>query len=267
MLQGTLPVSACTSSLDAPFGTSEMQPVREPCPTCGSRWHAIGACMEVDVEALIVEEKKKLVRDYSKIKVPAGCTLLDMIRPVREAVPNATVRLPKKIIDSDLTCAICMNVICEAMTITDCLHRFCSDCISQSLRLSKRECPSCRTPVTRHQLVRDTDFDLIITKMYSDVSTLRDLQDIKAAEFCTSDNIKVISEDLKERLEQQVQLTAAGGRTLTDSPSNAPEAGVVEIVSAPKSVGKCLCIICVLSDRDTLSKVSTHLHFPPLEMR
>jgi hypothetical protein len=40
--------------------------------------------------------------------------------------------------------------------------------------------------------------------MYTDVSGLRDLQDIKAAEFCMSDNIKVISEDLKERLEHQV---------------------------------------------------------------
>jgi hypothetical protein len=69
----------------------------------------------VDVEALMAEEQKekKAVRDYSKVEVPPGCTLLDMIRPVREAVPNATVRLPKKIIDSDMTCAICMNIICE----------------------------------------------------------------------------------------------------------------------------------------------------------
>lgn len=178
--------------------------------------------MKADVEAMAVEEKKP-VRDLSKVKVPAGCTLMDMIRPVREAVPNATVRLPKRIIDSDLTCAICMNIISEAMIISDCLHRFCSDCIGQCLRLSKRECPSCRTPVTRHQLMRDADFDLIISKMYSDVSGLRDMQDVQAAEFCTSDNIKVISEDLKERLEQQVQLTAAGGRSLVDSPSNAPD--------------------------------------------
>ena len=71
--------------------------------------------MEVDVEALMVEEKKKAVRDYSKVKVPAGCTLLDMIRPIREAVPNATVRLPKKIIECDVTCAICMNIISEVV--------------------------------------------------------------------------------------------------------------------------------------------------------
>ena len=69
--------------------------------------------MDFDVEALMTEESKKPVRDYSKVQVPAGCTLLDMIRPVREAVPSATVRLPKKVIDSDMTCAICMNIICE----------------------------------------------------------------------------------------------------------------------------------------------------------
>jgi hypothetical protein len=204
-------------------GEFAMPRARDPCPTCGSRQHAVGACMEVDYEALLIEEKKTPVRDYSKVKVPAGCTLLDMIRPVREAVPNATVRLPKKLIDSDLTCAICMNIICETMIISDCLHRFCSDCISQCLRLTKRECPSCRTAVTRHHLVRDTEFDLIISKMYNDISGLRDLQDVKAAEFCMSDNIKVISEDLKERLEQQVQLTAAGGRSLADSPANRPD--------------------------------------------
>ena len=57
-----------------------------------------------------------LTMNYTRA-VPAGCSLLDMIRPVREAVPNATVRLPKKIIDSDLTCAICMNVIEEVRRI------------------------------------------------------------------------------------------------------------------------------------------------------
>ena len=178
------------------------------------------------MEALLLEEKKRPHKDLTRITVPPGCTLLDMIRPVREAVPNATVRLPKRVIDSDLTCAICMNIICETMIISDCLHRFCSDCIGQCLRLSKRECPSCRTAVTRHQLVRDPEFDAIISKMYPDISGLRDLQDVKAAEFCMSDNIKVISEDLKERLEQQVQLTAAGGRSLADSPANLPEDAV-----------------------------------------
>jgi hypothetical protein len=96
-----------------------MGPQREPCQRCGSRRHAQGACLEVDVQALMVEEKKEPVRDYSKVEVPPGCTLLDMIRPVREAVPNATVRLPKKNIDSDITCPICMNIICE-VAVSEC---------------------------------------------------------------------------------------------------------------------------------------------------
>ena len=179
---------------------------------CGSRRHAPGACdfsVEVALEASPGKAKA--------IKVPPGLTMVDMLRPVREAVPNATVRLPRKLIDVDLTCPICMNAIDECMTITGCLHRFCADCINQCLRLSKRECPSCRAPcANKRQLIADPDFDAIIAKMFNNVSDMRDVMDVRAAEFAQSDNIRVVSEDLKERLAHQERLTAAGGRSLAE---------------------------------------------------
>ena len=48
------------------------------------------------------------------------------------------VRLPRKMMEVDVMCPICMNAIDETMIIADCMHRFCSDCINQSLRLSKK---------------------------------------------------------------------------------------------------------------------------------
>ncbi|KAJ1469473.1 hypothetical protein T484DRAFT_1642737 [Baffinella frigidus] len=53
-----------------------------------------------------------------------------------------------------------MNAIEETMTIADCMHRFCADCINQCLSKSKKECPSCRAPCpNKRQLMPDPDFD------------------------------------------------------------------------------------------------------------
>eukprot|EP00966_Prymnesium_polylepis_P038486 893184-Prymnesium_polylepis.2 len=43
-------------------------------------------------------------------------------------------------IDRYLSCPICLSVV-EGPMATECLHRFCSECIETSLRLGKKECP------------------------------------------------------------------------------------------------------------------------------
>ena len=52
----------------------------------------------------------------------------------------------KASIDRDLTCPVCLGIIRNA-TATECLHRFCADCIETSIRLGKTECPTCRAVV------------------------------------------------------------------------------------------------------------------------
>ena len=50
-----------------------------------------------------------------------------------------------------------------------CLHRFCSECISKALRFGKKECPTCRAKcASMRSLRRDTVMDDIVRLVYPD---------------------------------------------------------------------------------------------------
>ena len=67
----------------------------------------------------------------------------------------------------ELTCPVCLGIIRNAMTVMECVHRFCEACITKCLRLGKKECPSCRVKcVSRRSLRRDPNFDAIVRKVY-----------------------------------------------------------------------------------------------------
>ena len=71
-------------------------------------------------------------------------------------------------IDDLLTCAVCLGIL-VAPTATECLHRFCSACIETSMRIGKKECPTCRFPIpTRRALRRDENFDGLLRCLYPD---------------------------------------------------------------------------------------------------
>ena len=71
-------------------------------------------------------------------------------------------------LDRFLSCPVCLGMM-TAPTATECLHRFCSDCIETSLRIGKKECPSCRFPIkTRRGLRRDFNFESLMNTLYPD---------------------------------------------------------------------------------------------------
>lgn len=65
-------------------------------------------------------------------------------------------------IADDFKCPVCLNLI-EKCMITECMHRFCAECIGKALRLSNKECPTCRNfCATRRSLRADKNFDGLI---------------------------------------------------------------------------------------------------------
>ena len=69
-------------------------------------------------------------------------------------------------IERYLSCPICLSIVRQP-TATECLHRFCYDCIETALRLGKKECPSCRMPVaTRRAFRRDDNFERLVHTLY-----------------------------------------------------------------------------------------------------
>ena len=69
-------------------------------------------------------------------------------------------------VDRYLSCPVCLGLLRQP-TSTECLHRFCSECIETSLRVGKKECPSCRFPIsTRRALRRDHNFEALMLTLF-----------------------------------------------------------------------------------------------------
>jgi len=68
-----------------------------------------------------------------------------------------------------LTCPICLDVLENTMVTKNCLHRFCSECITTALRRGNQECPTCRKKLVSRRCLRpDPNFDSLITKLFPD---------------------------------------------------------------------------------------------------
>jgi len=77
--------------------------------------------------------------------------------------------IPVSVLNQDLRCPICLGLLRDPVA-TECLHRFCANCIEKCLRVGKKECPSCRAPVaTRRSLRKDKNFAKLLRKLYPDM--------------------------------------------------------------------------------------------------
>ncbi len=84
--------------------------------------------------------------------------------------------LPLDALNAELLCPVCLCLMREPV-VTECMHRFCTECIEKSLRLGKKECPSCRAPVpTRRALRRDANMAGLIATLYPDREAYEDAQ-------------------------------------------------------------------------------------------
>ncbi|PRP74191.1 e3 ubiquitin-protein ligase RING2-like [Planoprotostelium fungivorum] len=102
-----------------------------------------------------------------------GISLYDYHRkPRAPIVDNSQTTIQIRNLNVEITCPICLGILHDTMTVMECLHRFCSECIEKCLRtgltnLRRKECPACRVKCTsRRHLRRDTNFDGIIAAVY-----------------------------------------------------------------------------------------------------
>lgn len=97
---------------------------------------------------------------YERQRTPHEIVAGDAVLPLRE---ESFYR--------DLRCPICFDLLRNTVTPTDCLHRFCEECITTALRKCNKECPICRTKVTsRRSLRRDHRIDNLIAMLAPNVA-------------------------------------------------------------------------------------------------
>ncbi|CAL5391555.1 unnamed protein product [Camellia sinensis] len=67
-------------------------------------------------------------------------------------------------------CPICLGIIKKTRTVTECLHRYCRECIDKWMRMGNKECPACRTHcASQHSLRDDPRFDALIHFLCDDI--------------------------------------------------------------------------------------------------
>ena len=108
-----------------------------------------------------------------------GVTLFELYGPCRKAETDKTVMktLSTKVLDSELRCPICLMYLKNTHIVMECLHRFCGDCIQKSIRIGKKECPSCRLHLpSRRSLRPDPNFDALLVTLYGDIGKLEEVR-------------------------------------------------------------------------------------------
>jgi hypothetical protein len=70
----------------------------------------------------------------------------------------------QSIVRDEFKCPVCLNACQDPYVVPECLHRFCGDCIGQSIRKCGTRCPECRTPIIAKRHLRpDTQFAKIVS--------------------------------------------------------------------------------------------------------
>ncbi|KAM7275770.1 hypothetical protein ACFE04_017636 [Oxalis oulophora] len=62
------------------------------------------------------------------------------------------------------------GIIRKTKTAMECLHRFCGECIDKSIRLGRKECPTCRSHLaSRRSLRDDPNHDALVLALFGDI--------------------------------------------------------------------------------------------------
>ena len=121
----------------------------------------------------------------------------EMNRIPHEIIHDDTeIAISPQILQNELLCPICLDILKRTMTTKECLHRFCHDCIITALRAGNKECPTCRKKLASKRSLRpDPNFDGIIAKIYPN-----------------REEYDAMLERVLEKLKFKRALSAAGGK-------------------------------------------------------
>ena len=90
--------------------------------------------------------------------------ILPGVPNVVDSSAHKALYLLKALVRDEVECPVCLDNCTDTHINPQCLHRFCGDCIKESLRKCNNECPSCRVHIlTKRTLRKDEQFDNIVS--------------------------------------------------------------------------------------------------------
>jgi len=112
-------------------------------------------------------------------------------RPHTPITDETMVTLKWNELNDQMKCPVCLSVLTDTMTTKDCLHRFCNGCITQSLRKTKKNCPTCRKECpSKRSLRNDEKFDSLIKIIFPDRKVLEDAHELLMKKIHDTNNAK-----------------------------------------------------------------------------
>eukprot|EP00466_Bigelowiella_natans_P012593 jgi/Bigna1/52194/estExt_Genewise1Plus.C_60119 len=109
------------------------------------------------------------------------------------------VSIKVRTLNSDFTCPICLGILRDTMTVMECLHRFCRECIELSIRMGQKQCPACRTRVpSRRNLRKDEYFDSLIAKIYPDLDKVSEEEENEINQLISEHNTGAYIESVEQ---------------------------------------------------------------------
>lgn len=126
-------------------------------------------------------------------------TEYDHMRKPQEIIINSEIAISPRSLHRELMCPICLDVLNKTLTTKDCLHRFCTACISKALRSGNKECPTCRKKLASLRCLRpDPNFDQLIAKIYTNREEKEKIQETPPRTVVPSSNCEVILRRLND---------------------------------------------------------------------
>lgn len=157
---------------------------------------------------------------------------------------DTEIAISPQILQNELLCPICLDILKRTMTTKECLHRFCHDCIITALRAGNKECPTCRKKLASKRSLRpDLNFDGIIAKIYPnreeyDAMHERVLEKLRFKKVLNNMNQKSLARQnrLVNKVEEQNSVGTSSNRV--DDEENSMDVEANNVTSNQKQVEK-----------------------------
>uniref|UniRef100_A0A915PJK0 RING-type E3 ubiquitin transferase n=1 Tax=Setaria digitata TaxID=48799 RepID=A0A915PJK0_9BILA len=132
-------------------------------------------------------------------------TEYDRYRRPHKAISDSTeIRISTRMLSSELCCPICLDLLTTTMTTKECLHRFCSECITTALLRGNKECPTCRKKlVSKRSLRPDPNFDALINKIWPDRQIYEQMQQKAMEMFHQQSNVEALQKSIEAGMKAQ----------------------------------------------------------------
>ncbi|VDN38758.1 unnamed protein product, partial [Gongylonema pulchrum] len=125
-------------------------------------------------------------------------------RPHKAVTDSTEIRISTRMLSSELCCPICLDLLTTTMTTKECLHRFCSECITTALLRGNKECPTCRKKlVSKRSLRPDPNFDALINKIWPDRQIYEQMQQKAMEMFHQQSNVEALQKSIEAGMKAQ----------------------------------------------------------------